>query len=60
MYILVAHLKIVRLHYHARVLWPIVADAKTNVMMMLIVMMIYVVSIVEAVQLEVLGSQTVV
>lgn len=59
MYIFVAHLKIMRLNNHARVLRPIVVDAKSDVMMVVIVMNINVIAIVKAIQLKV-RSQTVV
>lgn len=59
MYIFVVQLEIMRLHYHARVLRPIVVDAKSDVVMMVIVMNINVIAIVKAIQLKV-WSQTVV
>lgn len=59
MYIFVAHLKIMWLHNHARVLRPIVVDAKSDVMMVVIVMNINVIAIVKAIQFKV-RSQTVI
>lgn len=59
MYIFVVHLKIMWLHNDTRVLRPIVVDAKSNVMMMVIVMNINVITIVKAIQFKV-RSQTVV